>query len=333
MAASDLLLKEDADLLLKVLRVGLEPAAEAAVSRADASEAFAELPELAAELATEVGAAGGDPLARWADLGSRRSLFDRALVGRLSCTNAAAFDFLVGAFRRCADVRSRARAPSAEVEELYDYLSGLCVSYASIALLNPSMFPQPPAVEREGVCRILPFLRRDGLDGGLPPAFLPRLVARMQEDETLSEFGMPLFQALAAGLRPKSILDNFEPEYRAFHALVREKPLGALLATDASFAPPVRTGHALEAHSGLGAYLALSCFPSDRRVPAACFPSFTPPDVEGGTSSLRMSLQVRRIGSTGTGSRGIGCLGIGSGEQGVSGTGLLVGRDAWSPWG
>jgi ubiquitin conjugation factor E4 B len=293
--AEDLLMKEDADMLLEVLRVGLEPAAPAtgSGSRSEASDVYVPLPELGAELAAEAGGEGTDRLARWSELGARRSLFDRALVARLSCADAPAFDFLVASFRRCAEAKSRARSPSAEVEELFGYLSGLCVSYASIALLNPSMFPQPPAVEREGVCRIISFLRRDGLDGGLPPGFLSRMVSRMAEDETLDEFGPPLFQALYASLKPKSILDGFETDYRALHAMVREKPLGSILARLPSFVPPARTGHALETHATLGPFLGLSCFPSDRRVPDACFPAFSAPDVEGGTTSLRLSLQAR----------------------------------------
>ena len=147
-----LLLKDDAEILTKVLRVGVEgaavPPATPRGGSAEPAEAFVELTELAAELEAEAN--GQEAAARWPDVNSRRSLLDRALVGRLSSTCASAVDFLIGAFSRCAELRSRKREVSAELAELYGYVEELCVSYASIALLNPSMFPQPPKIEAEG---------------------------------------------------------------------------------------------------------------------------------------------------------------------------------------
>ena len=193
-----LLLKEDAEVLTKVFRVGVEGAPPPAASARGASETepFVELTELSEELVAEAN--GQEPAARWPDTGSRRSLFDRALVGRLSSTCASACDYLIGAFARCSDLRSRKREVSAEQAELYGYVEELCVSYTSIALLNPSMFPQPPNVEAEGVLRVLPALR----EGRMGPAFLARLVARLAEDDSLAEFGMPLFDKLETEARP-----------------------------------------------------------------------------------------------------------------------------------
>lgn len=117
----------------------------------------------------------------------------------------------------------------------------------------------------------------------------------MAEDETLSEFAASLFTALAAGLKGLSILEPFEQEYRAVMAVVREKPLGALFALGPYFLPPARTGHALEAGSLLGPLLSLSCFPLDVSMPQRVFPTFQAPDVQGGTDSMRLSLQVIQV--------------------------------------
>ena len=75
-------------------------------------------------------------LARWGDMGSRRSLFDRALVGRLSATaDTPVVDFLVGAFARCADQRSRkGSAASPELVEIFEYVAELCISYVDLEM-------------------------------------------------------------------------------------------------------------------------------------------------------------------------------------------------------
>ena len=78
-----LLLKEDSDLMSKVLRVGIDGTSGDASARG--GEPYVELTDLAAELKSEAADAA-DPLERWADVSARRSLFDRALVGRLSST-------------------------------------------------------------------------------------------------------------------------------------------------------------------------------------------------------------------------------------------------------
>ena len=81
-ALSPLLLKEDAELLSKVLRVGITSTAGDASARG--GDPYLEMTDLAAELKSEVAELKleADPTARWADVSMRRSLFDRALVGR-----------------------------------------------------------------------------------------------------------------------------------------------------------------------------------------------------------------------------------------------------------
>lgn len=151
------LLKEDTEILNKVFRVGID-ASPVLTARGDNSDPVIELTELAGELASEAEKLE-DPQTRWQDIGARRSLFDRALVARLSCTTNPAIDYLIRCFTRCSDLRSRKRDLSPTAEELFAYVSELCVSYASIALLNPSMFPQPPDVEAQGVLRLIPYLK------------------------------------------------------------------------------------------------------------------------------------------------------------------------------
>ena len=138
-----LLLKEDSDLMSKVLRVGIDGTSGDASARG--GEPYVELTDLAAELKSEAADAA-DPLERWADVSARRSLFDRALVGRLSSTHTPVVDYLIGTYRRCDEQRRRISRPTPAQEELYAYVAELCVSYTSIALLNPSMFPQPAEV-------------------------------------------------------------------------------------------------------------------------------------------------------------------------------------------
>ena len=118
--------------------------------------------------------------ARWSDAGARRSLFDRALVGRLSsAVDTPVIDYLVGCFVRVADLKARKSSQGAlaqgELGELLDYVSELCVSYSAIALANPTMFPQPAEAEAEGVTRLLRHLRANSL----PASFLSRLVANV----------------------------------------------------------------------------------------------------------------------------------------------------------
>ena len=156
-----LLLKEDAEALAKIFRVAVDDASEPSTPRGETSpDAFVHLSELAEELSAEADTV--DPVARWQDVGTRRSLFDRALVGRLSCTRAPAVDYLIRCFTRCGELRSRKRDVSSTNDEVFTYISELCVSYTSIALLNPSMFPQPPEVEAEGVVRLVRHLKVQG---------------------------------------------------------------------------------------------------------------------------------------------------------------------------
>lgn len=239
-ALSPLLLKEDADLLSKVLRVGITSTAGDASARG--GDPYVEMTDLAAELKAEA-ADLKDPTARWADVSMRRSLFDRALVGRLSSTNAPVVDYLIASYQRCSEQRSRISRPTPAQEELYAYVAELCVSYASVALINPSMFPQSPEVEKEGALRLLRPLREEGREGGLPSSFLSKLVARLVESEELRELSAPLFAQLQADIGAVSLLRDFAPPYRALMAMVREKPLAAALAADPAWLPAtVRTG-------------------------------------------------------------------------------------------
>ena len=167
--SSGLLLKEDAEILTKVFRVGLDDAgAAAATPRGEPNvDAYIALLELAEELAAEAQGQE-DPLARWQDVGNRRSLIDRALVGRLSSHTSPAVDYLIRCFKRCSEVRSRKRDIAETSAELFDYVSQLCVSYAAMALDDPSMFPQPEDVEKEGVLRLLPYLKGERPYAGGP---------------------------------------------------------------------------------------------------------------------------------------------------------------------
>ena len=307
------LLVEDADLIDAVLRVGLPgvidvPAARpttapASMARgAAASGPAVDLEELATELRSEA-AGEADPLARWSDLGNRRSLIDRVLVARLSHANAPAVDYLIASFRRCAVHLAKKAASADAMRELLRYTEGLCVSYAGIALLNPSMFPQPAAVEQEGPLRLLRFLRAEGDDPSLPE-FIKQLTARMQDEGTLEELATPLFDALAADAAALSVLNPFSGPYYALLALLREKPLGALFAASPRFVPEgAPSGAVLESGSALGPFFALSAFPfADRRVPAECFSTSTAQAVEQSFASLRPALRIvqRALGSVAT---------------------------------
>jgi len=291
---SPLLLKEDAELLSKVLRVGITGTAGDASARG--GDPYVELKDLAAELKSEAAELKleAEPTARWADVSSRRSLFDRALVGRLSSTHTPAVDYLIASYQRCSEQRSRISRPTPAQEELYAYVAELCVSYASVALINPSMFPQPPEVEKEGALRLLRPLREEGREGGLPSAFLSKLVARLIEGEELQELSAPLFAQLQADIGAVSLSRDFAPPYRALMAMVREKPLAAALAADAAWLPTtVRTGALLEAGTLLGPFLRLSCFPNDSALVSECFGDLTQHhSLESSLSTLRMSLQV-----------------------------------------
>ena len=291
---SPLLLKEDAELLTKVLRVGITGTAGDASARG--GDPYVELTDLAAELKSEAAELKmeADPTARWADVSTRRSLLDRALVGRLSSTNAPVVDYLIASYQRCSEQRSRISRPTPAQEELYAYVSELCVSYASIALTSPEMFPQPPAVEKEGVLRLLRPLREEGREGGLPSAFLSKLVARLVENGELHELSAPLFAQLQADIGAVSLARDFAPPYRALMAMVREKPLAAALAADVAWLPAtVRTGALLEAGTLLGPFLRLSCFPNDATLVSECFGDLTQHhSLESSLSTLRMSLQV-----------------------------------------
>jgi ubiquitin conjugation factor E4 B len=297
---SPLLLKEDAELLSKVLRVGITGTAGDASARG--GDPYVELTDLAAELKSEVAELKleAEPTARWADVSTRRSLLDRALVGRLSATNTPVVDYLIASYQRCSEQRSRISRPSPAQEELYAYVSELCVSYASIALINPSMFPQPPEVEKEGALRLLRPLREEGREGGLPSAFLSKLVARLVEGEELQELSAPLFAQLQADIGAVSLSRDFAPPYRALMALVREKPLAAALAADAAWLPAtVRPGALLEAGTLLGPFLRLSCFPNDSALVSECFGDLTQHhSLESSLSTLRMSLQACICSST-----------------------------------
>ena len=291
-----LLVKEDSDLLAKVLRVGITGSPGDASARA--TDPYVELTELAAELKAEAEKAqaeGGsaEPAERWADVSSRRSLIDRALVGRLSSTNAPVVDYLISSYRRCGEFRSRLARPTPEQEELLGYVSELCISYTSIALLNPSMFPQPPAVEAEGVLRLMRALRQEGNDSGLPPNFLAKLVARVQEDGQLDELTQPLIEGLQKDASGLTLMRDFMPTYRALMAVAREKPLAAALAADANWLPAGtgRTGQVLESASVLGPFLRLSCFPNDQELIKSCFSDISlQREVETAFSTMRMSL-------------------------------------------
>ena len=126
--ASSLLLKEDAEILTKVFRVGLDDAgAAAATPRGEPNaDAYVVLMELAEELGAEAQAQE-DPMARWQDAGNRRSLIDRALVGRLSSNTNPAVDYLIRCFKRCMELRSRKRDLSETSTAVFDYVSELCV--------------------------------------------------------------------------------------------------------------------------------------------------------------------------------------------------------------
>mmetsp|Transcript_32953 Transcript_32953/g.54448 ORF Transcript_32953/g.54448 Transcript_32953/m.54448 type:complete len:1043 (-) Transcript_32953:431-3559(-) len=299
---AQIVLKEDVDLLTKVFRVRLGATVSTATSHADGPDQFVNLDDLASELANEASGSS-DPLARWADISARRSLFDRALFGRLSISNSPAVDFLIASYQRASDHRKRQpRELNRDTEEVYAYVLELCVSYTGIALLNASMFPQPAAVIEEGVLRLLGPLRYEGTDKALPAGFLGKLAARMEEDSTVSDFALPLFRKLAADVRamPRTLLDDgLVPSYRAALALLRERPIAAQLAAEPEWIAG-RNGHDLEMNSLLAPFFGTSCFPSiapqtpqtgqQTSIHQLCFQSMT--SIDSDFRSLRMALQL-----------------------------------------
>ena len=204
-----LVLKEDAEILSKGLRIVL-PLVGAAASTpapgASAVEATVEMTDLAKELRAEAGDATSaeDVAARWADLGARRNLFDRALFGRLSLDGAQVpvADYLIACYAAVTTLRSRKGSSATEdLAEIFSYVTDLCVSYCAMALLNPDSFQQPADAQTEGVLRLLGPLRADSL----PSGFLTRLVARLQEDGDLPNFAQPIFHQLWVEVGPPSL--------------------------------------------------------------------------------------------------------------------------------
>jgi ubiquitin conjugation factor E4 B len=302
-----LVIKDDAEILGKGLLIKLEaaPAAAAAAPTPRRSSGGVSVPEPVplTELIEELQAEAGDQTsaeavaARWSDVGARRSLFDRALVGRLSATtDTPVIDYLVGCFARVADLKARKSSQQGAlaqggVGELLDYVSELCVSYSAIALANPTMFPQPAEAEAEGVVRLLRHLRANSL----PASFLSRLVAKFGEDDNLADLGLPLFSKLAEEASKSSLLgaDPYGP-YHALLALVRERPLGTLLCTDPSFIPLLcRNGSLLQTLARLGPFFGLSCFPAELKIAQECFPDASNPhSAEQSLSTLRNGLKL-----------------------------------------
>ena len=290
-----LILKDDNEILVKGLRISIEGGYGLAASipkGASAAERVVDLAELTEELRCEVGGATSAEAvsSHWSDLSSRRSLLDRALIGRLSDSGGTPVaDYLIGCFARCNDLRSRKGSNlTNELGEVFTYTSDLCVSYAAISLLNPGLFPQPEEAGREGVLRLLGPLRSDTL----PSGFLVKLVSRLQEEGTLSELGLPLFARLAEECGKSSIVTDFSPAYRALSTLLAIKPLGALFATDVSFLPPLcRNGALLQMAARLGPFLGISCFPADVALATQLFPDANnPSSIEASFASLRMSV-------------------------------------------
>lgn len=282
-----LVIKEDVEILSKVLKVSLT----ASASPATGADAVVELTELQSELQSEAGAetSAEAVAARWADMSSRRSLFDRALVGRLSVAQVPVVDYLIAAFARCVDLKARkGSSASAELVEVFDYVAELAVSYAAIALQTPSMFPQPPEAEADGVLRLLGPLRADTL----PAYFLARLVGKLAEEESLAEVFNPIFAKLREDALAANILTDFAGPYRALFTLVREKQLGALLSTDEAFVPLIcRNGALLQAGARLGPWFGVSCFPAEHALAQQCFPDVSNPvSLEQSMSGLRNGL-------------------------------------------
>jgi hypothetical protein len=291
----NLLLKDDAEIFSKVLRISLGDSAAAPTSaRGTPTEAALELEELASELKAEAGDATSEVevAARWSDVGSRRSLFDRALVGRLSSTTSTpVVDFLVASFARAADLRARkGSSATPDLAEIIEYVGELCVSYSSIALLNPSMFPQPADAEKDGVLRLLGPLKADSL----PAAFLARLVAKFAEEDSLAELGLPLFAKLAEEASKVTILSADYGPYRALLTLVRDKGLCALFATDASFLPMLcQNGALLQAGARLGPFFGVAAFPAELKISQQAFPDVgNPGNIEQSFSSIRSASQM-----------------------------------------
>jgi len=305
MSAAPLIPRSDAELLARVFRVSLvEVSGDSATSTAITPRGMSSqvpntplvfLSDLAAQLAKEVPP-DGDPLAKWSELSARKALYDRVLIERLSSQNEPVADFLIASFRRAAESRARRpRDATDEFEELHNYLLELCVSYTAIALQNPTFFPQPAEAEEQGVLRLLAPLKNDGVDSGLPSGFLASLTARMQEEDGLADLALPLMERIAADVRglERGILDDgLLSCYRATLAIVREKPLAAVIAADGKWLAQSITGAMLERRSMLGALFGVSCFPSDPTVPKLCFQDLTGPSLESDTRTLRMSLQV-----------------------------------------
>ena len=269
------LLKEDLALLEKVLRVGVANTKAPADTKSGA-DAFLALPDLTKELEAEAaGSADAEAhwTAHWATIGNRRSLVDRALFGRLSGSQARAFDYLLGVYRRCEEARGRfSSATPAATAEVHAHVSELCVSYASLALTTPSMFNES-AADDEGVTALVRALRLDGTEstGALPTGFFSKLVAQLiaQEEGALAQVATPLFDKLSEAAQTLSLDGDFTPLYRAMLAVAREKPLGALLTQHPRWLPMAPTGALLESSSLLGRFVGLSALNSDDTKAAA----------------------------------------------------------------
>ena len=293
----NLLTKEDGEIFIKGFNVTLDTTPPA--TPRGSSVPATPLPDLAEELRVEAGdaASAEEVVARWEDLGSRRSLIDRMVFAKLMMGMEAVSDYLIGCFGRLGDLRSRKGSGiSPELAELLDYAIDLCVSYTQIALSDPSNFAQPDDAAAEGVARLLRPLRTNML----PAGFLPRLVAKFADEGALPALGLPLFAKLGEEAAKAKLLgaDPYGP-YHALLALVREKQLGALLATDGSFLPLLcRNGSLLQSLSRLGPFFGLSCFPSDLAVakesfldvanPGACEQSMT--TLRNGTNLVQQAL-------------------------------------------
>ena len=120
-------------MLSKVLRVGITSTAGDASARG--GDPYVEMTDLAAELKSEAAELKleADPTARWADIGMRRSLFDRALVGQ----SPQMMKRLRGHGRdRGSGAAEGGDEPAASIESFFDTFSRAPIASGSIAQVH-----------------------------------------------------------------------------------------------------------------------------------------------------------------------------------------------------
>ena len=162
-----------------------------------------------------------------------------------------------------------------------------------LTAVAPSAWTAPSSVTRPAHAADAPPLAHCA-DLGSLSGFLPPLVKRLVEEDSVAEFLVPLLNKLEQEMRQTSLVGDFTSLYNALITLVQQKPVGAVLGQDVRFLPKTATnGALLESRARLAAFFRLSCFPNEAKLSLEIFPDLTQGHVvENGFTSLRMSLQM-----------------------------------------